>query len=358
MSIIIKHLRREIFRHFGMILVMAICIYVSVDFFEKIDDFMEEGIPFSRVLFYFMLNIPFVTTQVMPIGLFLAIMITFGLMSKNNEIIALKSSGISIYSLLWPVLSIGVLFTILLFFLSEVIVPFTTAKANQIWLREVRKEVAVTTREKNIWIKSTRMITHVKYYNVVSQTLHGIAVNSFDSDFNLVRRLYAKGAVYKNSSWLLSDVMEQRLDSENGHYEVTFHDQKSEALGFAPENLRRVMRKSDEMSFKELFAYIRQVESDGYEAINFKVDLQEKIAFPFVCIILGLLGTGLSFRGRIREGLPVITAYGLGIAFSYWIFHSFCVSLGYGEMLPPWIAVWIANVTFTFIGLFTLLHVE
>jgi lipopolysaccharide export system permease protein len=358
MSIIYKYLSREIFWNFGIILVAVISIYIAVDFFEKIDDFMEEGIPFSRALLYFFFNIPFIAANVMPMGLFLAILVAFGLMSKNNEIIALKSGGISGYSLLWPVLSIGVLFTILLFFLSEVIVPITAAKANQIWLREVRKEVALTTSEKNIWIKSTQMITHVKYYNTSSQTLHGVTIYYFDKEFNLIRRSDAKDGVYDNGHWILRNIMEQRLKSNVNDFGVTFHTEKVEDLGFAPENLKRVMKKSDEMSFKELVEYIKQVEAEGYEATNYKVDLQEKIAFPFICIILGLLGTGLSFRGRIREGLPVVIAYGLGIAFLYWIFHSFCVSLGYGGMLPPWIAVWIANVTFMFIGMFTLLHAE
>ena len=358
MSIIYKYLNREIFYNFGIILVMVICIYVAVDFFEKIDDFMEQGVPFSRAFVYFTLNIPFVISQVMPIGLFLAIMISFGLMSKNNEIIALKSSGISIYSLLWPVLFICVLFTILLFFISEVIVPITASKANQIWLREVRKEVALMTREKNIWIKGTRMITHIRYYDSATQTLKGIAANYFDKDFRLIRRIDAKKAVYRNGNWVLQNIMEQRLNASTNDYGVSFFDQKVEMLDFSPENLKRVMKKSDEMSFKELLGYIRQIESEGYEATNYRVDLQDKIAFPFVCILLGLLGTGLSFRGKISEGLPVVVAYGLGIAFLYWIFHSFCVSLGYGEMLPTWLAVWIANITFFFIGMFTLLHVE
>ncbi|MBW1698353.1 MAG: LPS export ABC transporter permease LptG [Deltaproteobacteria bacterium] len=358
MSIIYRYLNREIFRTFGIVLVAAICIYIAVDFFEKIDDFMEKGIPFSRALLYFLFNIPFVTANVMPIGLFLAILITFGMMSKHNEIIALKSSGISIYSLLWPVLSIGVLFTILLFFVSEVIVPITTTKANQIWLREVRGEVAITTREKNIWIKGNRTIAHIKFYDPVAQTLHGITLNCFDQDFNLIRRIDAKKAVYKNRKWVLQDMMEQHLNSGNDHYRVYFHEQKTEDLGFSPENLRRVIKKADEMNFKELLEFIRQIEAEGYRAANYKVDLQKKIAFPFVCLVLALLGTGLSFRGKITEGLPVVVAYGLGIAFLYWVFNSFCISLGYGEMLPPWVAAWVANVTFAFIGVFMLIQVQ
>jgi lipopolysaccharide export system permease protein len=71
-----------------------------------------------------------------------------------------------------------------------------------------------------------------------------------------------------------------------------------------------------------------------------------------------LLGTGIAAKGKIGEGLPVAVAYGLGITFLYWIFHSFCMSLGYGEMLPPILAVWIANFVFMCVGLYLLLSAE
>jgi len=358
MSIIYKYLNREIFKNFGIILMVVVCIYIAVDFFEKIDDFMEAGLPFSRAAWFFIYNIPFVTAQIMPVGLFLAILVVFGMMSKNNEIVALKSSGISIYALLWPVVSVGVLFTILLFFLSEVIVPISTSRANEIWLREVRKEPAVNTREKNVWIKGNRTITHVTYYNFAEKSLHGISLNRFDRDFNLVRRVDAKKGVFKNGRWVLQQGMVQTFDQKTGEYRIDFFEDQAEELDFLPEDLKRVMRKSQEMSFKELFNYIKKVEAEGYDATVYRIDLQAKIAFPFVCIILCVLGTGLSNRGRMREGLPVVVAYGLGIIFLYWIFHSFCVSLGYGEMLPPLIAVWTANAVALCAGILILVVAE
>ena len=358
MSIIYNYLNREIFKNFGIIVVVVVAIYVAVDFFEKIDDFMEARLPFSKVLSFFIFNIPFIIAQIMPVGLFLSILIVFCLMSKSNEIIALRSSGISIYYLLWPLLSIGLLSTILLFFLSEVIVPFTTTKANKIWQSEVRKERLVTTREKNVWIKGNRTITHIKYYDAANRSLHGISINAFDKDFNLIRRVDAKKANFDNGKWILTDCMVQTLNTKTRNYKTIFRDKKTELLDFSPEDMKRVMKKSVEMSFKELLGYIQKVETEGYDATAYRVDLQAKIAFPFVCIILCLLGIGISVRGKLSQSIPIIVAYGLGIVFFFWIFNSFCVSLGYGEVLPTWIAVWAPNVTFLFIGLFTVMNVE
>jgi len=358
MSIINKYLTKEMARYFGIILAMVICVYVAVDFFEKIDDFLEADVPLSKALIYFSLKIPFIVAQVIPVCILLSVLVVFGLMNKNNEIVAIKSSGVSIYYFTKLVLSTGLICSIFLFFLSEVIVPITMGKANNIWLREVRKEPAVISREKNIWIKGNRLITHITYYNPTKKNIFGITFNRFDKDFRLIRRVDAKKGIFKEGKWILYNLMEQNLNTEDGTYTVTFHEEQVEPLDFLPEDLKRVIKKSEEMNFKEILAYIKKIEAEGYDATSYRVDLYAKTAFPFVCLIMCLVGTGISVRGKVKEGLPISIAYGIGIAFLYWIFYSFCVSLGYGEMLPPVFAAWTTNFIFLCFGIFTLLNAD
>jgi lipopolysaccharide export system permease protein len=156
----------------------------------------------------------------------------------------------------------------------------------------------------------------------------------------------------------LYDLVEQKLNREDENYTVTFYDKKIESIDILPENLQRVIKKSEEMNFKEILAYIKSVERQGYDATSYRVDLHAKLAFPLVCLIMSLVGTGIAFRGKMKEGLPVSIAYGIGTAFLYWIFYSFCVSLGYGEMLPPIIAAWTANFIFLAFAVFVLLNAE
>jgi lipopolysaccharide export system permease protein len=117
-------------------------------------------------------------------------------------------------------------------------------------------------------------------------------------------------------------------------------------LDLNPDDLAQAARRSDEMGLAELGHYIEKVEREGYGAVRYRVDYHGKIAAPFVCLFLSLLGTGIALRGKLREGMPVSITYGLGIAFLYWIFNSFCISLGYAEMMPPVIAAWVANLVF------------
>ena len=139
MSILDRYLIKEILKHFGIVLSAAIVIYLAIDFFENIDNFMEAGMSTSRILEFFQMKLPLIIIQITPVGLLLAVLITFGLMNKNNEIIALKSGGMSVYHFLRPILFLGISFSILYFIFAEIVVPVTVSKANKIWNVEVKK---------------------------------------------------------------------------------------------------------------------------------------------------------------------------------------------------------------------------
>ncbi|OGP57322.1 MAG: LPS export ABC transporter permease LptG [Deltaproteobacteria bacterium RBG_13_49_15] len=358
MPIIYQYLVKEVTKFFGIILATVVVIYLAVDFFEKIDDFIEAGLPTTKAFYYFFLKIPFIIAQIMPVGTLLSVLLVFGLMSRNNEMMALKASGISIHYLLAPILTTSILFALSLFLISEEIIPITMDKANRIWRIEVRKESAVSSREKNIWIKSNRMISHIKYYNPAQKAIYGVTLNHFDTAFKLIRRIDAERGTFQGGTWTLFMVMEQSLEKETGRYQVSSMDQKTETLPFYPEDLQRAVKKSEEMSFSELYQFAKKVEDEGYDATLYRVDLHTKIAFPFVCIVMCLAGAGIALKRTVRDALPLGIAYGVGTAFLYWILYSFCVSLGYGEMLPPFIAAWTANFMFLCGGAFNLLKTD
>jgi lipopolysaccharide export system permease protein len=357
-TILQRYLTKEILKQIGFVLTAVVFIYVVVDFFEKADNFMKSGLPFSRTLVYFLLNIPFIISQISPVSILLAVIIIFNLMNKNNETLALRASGVSFFSLLRPVLLIGVAGSLLLFFFSDVVVPITTTKANRIWLEEVKGKSLVRSKETNIWIKGHRKISHITYYNPGTRTAHGIAINYFDDAFHMIRKVDAERGVFETGKWLFYNSVEQRYNESADTYDILFHEELAENLDFEPDDLKQITKTPSEMSFKELLNYIRKVEREGYDATAHWVDLYAKPAFAFVCIIMSLLGTGIALRQGRRQGIFFNIAAGITSAFFYWIFYSFSLSLGYGEMLPPIIAVWMANILFLCLGFFIVMNIE
>ncbi len=358
MSIISKYLTREILKQFGIVMMAVVSIYLIVDFFEKSDNLMKAGIPLSRVVTFFALNIPFILSQIAPVGMLLSIIIVFSLMNKNNELLALKSGGVSFYILMRPVLIMGIAAAAVLFLFSDRIVPKTTSKANAIWMGEVKKKRLVSSREKNIWIKGARRITHITYYNPTKQQIFGISVNVFDDQFRLIRKIDAEMGVFREGAWQLHALIEQSRDAAVDAFEILYKAEQKEDLDFVPADLSKVVRKPEEMSYNELLTYIHKVESEGYDATLHRVNLHAKPAFAFVCIIMSLLGTGLAVRMAAGKGVFINITYGIVLAFFYWISHSFCLSLGYGEMLPPVVAAWVANFLFITLGFLILAYAE
>lgn len=355
LSTIHRYLTKELLKYFCFVLMAVVGIYLAVDFFEKVDDFLDAEVPPSKLVVFFALRIPFIVAQVTPVGVLLAVLIVFGLMVRNNEIVALKSGGVRISSLFKPVLVTGLTFSVLVFFFSEVLVPMTMVRANKIWQSDVRKGSAVASRKKNIWIKGNHAIFHITYFNPSDKTIFGVTLNYFDGRFRLVGRVDAEKGMYTGDRWRLFNVVEQDLLTEDGSYKVSCLEEVSVKLEFVPEDLLTVVKKPEEMSYSELAAYIQKVEEEGYDATSYRVDLMAKISFPFVCVIMSLVGTSLAFWRKKKEGFAGSIVYGIGMAFLYWTLHSVCLSLGYGAMLPPIIAAWLTNVLFACFGVVTLL---
>ena len=359
MPIIHRYLIKEFLKYFAIVQVAVICIFMAVDYLSRLDKFMEAGITLFRGLVFVSLKIPFMVVQLTPVCSILSVLIVFGIMNRHNEVTALRAGGAGIGHLLKPVIFTGLLFSVMLFTLAEGVVPLTQSAANRINQVEIRKRGEVTTRDTDIWLKGEGRITHIKFYDEARRLIQGVTLSFFNDAFRLVRRVDAREGVFQDGRWLLRGGIEQTLARDGVGYVIRSFDEQPEELDLSPGDLKTVVRSPEEMSMLELYHQIQRVESEGYDATRNRVDLFAKSAFPFVCLIMILLGTGLSVKGKVRGGtLSLSVAYGIGIAFCYWVFHSFCLSLGYGEMLPPILAAWITNVIFLGISAVTLINAE
>jgi lipopolysaccharide export system permease protein len=345
MTIIQRHIVKTVLGHFVFALLAVVAIYIAVEFFERIDDFLEKKAPLSLAAEFFLLRIPYVIDQVAPVGVLLAVLVTFGLMARHNELMACRAAGASPLHLLRPVLAFGLFATAGLFFWGEAVVPLTSGRANQIWYHEVQKEQAHSLRENDIWVRQGGLIARFGSLPAGQNVAGQVSINYLDKDFRLTRKYDAPKAVYVNSAWRLLDcAVQTRLP--DGTYSVEHKDKESVNLGLSPADLSRVTRRSDEMGYLELTEYVEKVRRQGFDAARYRVDLAAKLAFPFVCLILCALGGSMGLSGKRGGGLAVSVVLGIAVAFGYWVAHGVALSLGRAGALPPWAAAWTANAVF------------
>lgn len=349
---------REFFKLFGVIQTLILVLFVVIDYLSRMEKFLESSISLSHALWYVLLKLPFMFVQLTPAALLLAVIAVFGLMNRNNELTAVKSSGISVYFLVKPAIFASILLAGLMFFIGESLVPLSMSKANHIRQYEMRKQNQVSQNRNDIWIKSGNTLVHIRFFDPVQQTVAGVCATTLTDDFTLVSRIDARHGSYELDQWLLEDVVEQTYNPDTADYDVTLSDMKLVDLGLIPRDLDELVKKSDEMGFFELRAYVKKVRSEGYDPTSYQVDMHGKIAFPFICVIMALTGAAAGMREFTRNNLPAAIGLGVMICLSYWVIYGISLSMGYAGVLPAMLAPWLANAFFLCAGFVFLIHTE
>ena len=284
MNLLSRYIIFEITKYFCMALSCVLTMFVAIDYLNYMDKFIEANISLWRAMQYVLYKIPFISSQAIPVVLLMAILIVFGLMSKHKELVAINAGGISIYTLIRPVMLVCAVMTLLIFLLTEALVPDAMLKSNAIRYQEIRKTADVSKHEKNIWMKGHQKITHIKFFDPASQAIFGFTQYNFDDQFRLIQRVDAHKGGYQDGVWELADGMVQRLNKAGG-YDTTFYSSRKENLELHPKDFQKIVRQSTEMNYNELRDYVRKVEREGYDGTVYKVDLYAKSAYPFICII-------------------------------------------------------------------------
>ena len=358
MSIINRYWIGQFLRFFCIVQFIVLAIFVAVDYLTNLNKFFKAGLPLMDALGYVLLKTPFMFVQFTPAGVVLAVIVVFGIMNRSNELLALRAGGISTYYLVKPAVVAGILLSLSMFILGETVVPVTMAKANYIKYSVIKKKHQVHASRENIWIKNDDTIAHFKFFNPVDRTLSGITLTRMDAQFNVTQRMDARSGVYQKGRWHFFNIMVQNFTPGDDTGDVILYDEKIVDMDILPGDLGQMVKKADEMRFAELVAHIRKVEQEGYDATTYRVDLLGKTAFPFICLIMAIMGAGVGMRPAVKENLPLGIVMGLGMAFMYWILYSFTTSLGYGRMLPPFVSAWAANFLFLCAAVFYLARTE
>jgi lipopolysaccharide export system permease protein len=354
MRILALYVAREFLKHFAFLMVAFVGIYTMFDFIEKVDNFQEAGLSWATMLTFFILQLPEIITLLMPLSVLMGTVITLALMSKRNEIVAIKSSGVSLIRYTLPILLLSLAFTLALALLNETLVPRTKAQTNYIWDALVEKRPGRLVHEEAFWYKGQNSIYKVGFYDAASQTLSDVVYYGFDKDFNLAIRVDARRIRYLSGRWVgFEGLLQERLPG--GGYSAKIFEEQPLKLPELPSDFSQLSKPSEEMTFVELARYLDRIEKEGYDARRYRVDLQARISYPFVCFIMALLGIPLALisdRGRAGGSLAPAIIFGLGAALIYWVSFSYARSIfGYSGVLPPYVAVWLSNLVFAMMGL-------
>ncbi|MFQ5881328.1 MAG: LPS export ABC transporter permease LptG [Candidatus Methylomirabilales bacterium] len=351
------YVARDFLKLFGFALAILVGISIIVNVFEKLHRYVAWGALASDVAIYYMYTLPKWTLRVAPVALLIAAFLCVGRLSRNYEFLALQMARLHPLRVVLPIIILALGITLCLSVIQEEIAPEASETALRIRHKRIRKDSAFhRTRSQDIWyLAGSDRILHISSLEARKGQMQEISLFQFSSDFALVQRIDATKARWEEGRWILSEARVHHF--WGGGVEASIEEVPEIAilLKATPDDLARVEKNAEEMSYRELKRYIRRLSRSGVDTRRYLADLLAKPAMLTANFIMALLGIVFAFRVG-RQGLFVHVGTCIAAAFLYWLFFSFALPLARNEVLPPFLVVWFPNVVFGGVSFFGLLR--
>lgn len=354
------YITREWFLYFVITQVALTGIYVIFDFFQLLNSIVRNHAAAFVVFSYYGYLLPRITYLVMPLSVLVATLVSFSLLTKSSQIVAIKGAGVSLYRISVPVLLASALVSGSMLLMSDAYLP--AANQRQDVLRnEIQGRPAQTFfRSGWQWISGrSNRIYNYRFFDPDHQVFANLAVFEFDSSFHLTRRIEAQRAFWEPHvhEWILENGWMRQLSGGQVTRYAPFSVAVFKELAEPPSYFTKDVRTSEQMSILELRRYIGALRQSGFDVVRLSVQFYRKFSYPLVALVITLIGIPFAFSVGRRGALSGI-ALSLGIAVAFWSISSLFEAMGDLSQLPPAVAAWSPDILFTIGGAYLLLRIR
>ncbi len=353
---------------FGIAAFTAVSLSVGV-VFELVRRVAESGLPLLAAVQVLMLRLPGFLVLSFPMATLMATLLAYSRLSGSSELTALRSIGVGTRRMVVPGLLIALIMTLLTFVFNDMIVPQANLEATNSLERALGK--ALTTekgnnvlysrfgRAKSLEGETVRQLTHIFYSR---KYLAGQMLDVTLIDFSRVgqrQMLNAETGRWNDqkSMWEFRNGRIVNLDEKTGTTTSANFDRYFYPLSRDPLEVAKLPTDPGTMTVGQARRAERLLREAGNakEARRMRVRIQEKFAFPAICLVFGLIGSSLGVRPHSRTSRSQGFGISVLLIFGYYLMSFIFSSLGITGTLPPYLAAWLP-VTIGLGGGLWLLH--
>ena len=354
----------EFLNMFSLVLLGFVLLMLVFTVFDLLGDILRNHIPLTVVGDYIINLTPLMLYKLAPLAVLIGVLVTFGVLNRNSEIIAMKATGISLYRLVVPIVSIAAILAVSLFLFDEYYLP--QANKRQDALRNVIKgkpAQTVTHPEQN-WIfgdpakGEPGRIFYYRFFDPDRNQFANISVFEFNpSTFALTRRIFAEKAIWNpaTSSWLFQNGWENDIDGDHTSGFRQFAQTSFSEIHEEPGYFNKESLQAQQMNFGQLDRYISDLRQSGFDTMKLRVALWHKLAYPVVAVVMAVLAIPFALSMGRRGSLTGI-AVAIGVALTYFVVESLFGALGNVNYLPAALAAWSSDILFGLVGGYLLLR--
>tara|TARA_B100000212_G_scaffold163982_1_gene123361 strand:+ start:1057 stop:2235 length:1179 start_codon:yes stop_codon:yes gene_type:complete len=335
--------------------VVSLSVGVMFDLIRKI---VEFGLPFSLALKILFLKLPGFLVLSFPMSVLLSTLLTYGKLSSNSELLALKSIGIKTSRFILPALIVAVFMTGLTFFFNDSLVPYSNRIA-EISMRNGLGKSTVIEQGHDIFFpgygslidprtnkptKRNTYLTQIFFSRVVENK---IMKNVTLLDFSRIGNkqvLSAETASFDKDKdgWTFNNGKIVYF-SDNNQTNIINFKKYFYPLGNGPLKISEISKDANDMTVAEAIAAKNIYENSGNlkEARKMKVRIQEKFTLPFACVVFGLIGSSLGSKSNLRSSRSQGFGLSVILILIYYVISFVFSSLGVTGFINPIIATWL-----------------
>ncbi|MFT6939790.1 MAG: lipopolysaccharide export system permease protein [Cyclobacteriaceae bacterium] len=324
---------------------MIICV---IDFTEKNDDFIKNSVPSLFILKYYLAFIPWISSLITPITVFIATVFVTSKLAANTELIAILASGVSFRRLLFPYLIGGIVVASLSFYLNAQVIPIANKYRIAFEIEYTQKPFYFSDRNIHIKVGPSEYI-YMDRYNNQRDVGYRVTLEKIN-DQNMLEKLHANRIQWDTTSnkWQLMSWQKRVLTPEGEQF--TSGLEMDTTLLLSPDDFENKDRLWETLTMKELNAHIDLQLSRGAEDVQvYRIEKYIRFMQPFSVLVLMFIGVIVSSK-KSRQGTGYQIALGFLIAFVYIIAFVLAKSIAEANTFNPIISVWIPNILFSMVG--------
>lgn len=355
---------REFLTSLALVEVSFVLLSLIFSFFELMGDIIRNHAALSIVLEYLLNLTPSMIYTITPLSVLIAVLVTIGVFQRSNELTAMKATGISLYRMIVPIFMIAAILSIALFSFDQLYLP--TANRRQEALRSIIKGKPPRTflRPDRQWIfgeKSPGVPERIFYYEFFDPTNNQFAnltVFEFQpNSFQLARRIFASNVHWEPRlhEWVFENGWERSFADGTISSYTTFDAHVFPQIAETPQYFKKEDMPSSEMTFTELARYIHDLQQSGFDTLPLRVQLNKKIAYPLVTLVMAVLAVPFALSTGRRGSLTGV-AIAIGVAIAYWMAAGLFEAMGNVNTLPAALAAWSPDLMFALAGGYLLLR--
>ena len=352
MRILDRYVTKSMLSAFIGCMFVFIFLYIIVDLFSHLDDILKERAAIAALLNYYLSFLPLMFIQVSPLGCLLSLLYSIGNLSKTNEIIAMRSSGLSIWRISLPALIFGLLISGFVFMLNERSLPKAQSINYQLKAELFKQDAS---GEKSVIYNlalygQDNKQFFIDIYHPKEEIMENPVILEHDENQNVVSKITAKKAYFRQNRWLFRDCIISYFNLKGELLGEPFYfKNKVIYLKDKPKDFLSQRQKTMFMNISQLNDYIKRLSNSGASAVlrKLKVNLYNKFTMPFTSLVIILVGIPFAL-GRSKRG-QAIASLGLciGISFLYYVFNQTSIAFGELGVIPPFVSAILSHAFFT-----------